>query len=96
MIGMAAEAGAPPPGRSISMWSYRRAAARGFPDRARVASATRSDLYWQGPRMFSVQSAQAPRPYRQALFKTIWRGSDRVDGATEWLRKQVRHRFERT
>ena len=28
---------------------------------------------------FSVKSAQAPRPYRQALLKTIWRGSDRVD-----------------
>ena len=27
---------------------------------------------------FSVKSAQAPRPYRQALIKTIWRGSDRV------------------
>ena len=26
---------------------------------------------------FSVKSAQAPRPYRQAL-KTFWRGSDRV------------------
>ena len=28
---------------------------------------------------FSAKSAQAPRPYRQALTKTIWRGSDRVD-----------------
>ena len=28
---------------------------------------------------FSVQAAQAPRPWcRQALVKTIWRGSDRV------------------
>ena len=27
---------------------------------------------------FSVKSAQAPRPYGQALIKTIWRGSDRV------------------
>ena len=27
---------------------------------------------------FSVQSAQAPRPYRQALIKIIWRGSGRV------------------
>ena len=28
---------------------------------------------------FSAQSAQAPRPYRQALIKSIWRGSDRVE-----------------
>ena len=27
---------------------------------------------------FSVKFAQAPRPYRQALVETIWRGSDRV------------------
>ena len=27
----------------------------------------------------SVKSAQAPRPRRQALVKTIWRGSDRVE-----------------
>ena len=27
---------------------------------------------------FSATSAQAPRPHRQALIKTIWRGSDRV------------------
>ena len=31
---------------------------------------------------FSVKSAQAPRPYWQALIKTIWRGSDRVDCIT--------------
>ena len=27
---------------------------------------------------FSVKSAQAPRSYRQALIKTIWRRSDRL------------------
>ena len=29
---------------------------------------------------FSRKSAQMPRPYRQALIKTIWRGAGRVDG----------------
>ena len=31
-----------------------------------------------------AKSAQAPRPYRQALDKTIWRGSDRVAAIAEW------------
>ena len=29
---------------------------------------------------FSVKSAQAPHPHRQALVKTVWTGSDRVGG----------------
>ena len=34
----------------------------------------------------SVKSTQAPRPYRQALIKTIWRGSDRVGAQAQTCR----------
>ena len=40
---------------------------------------------------FSVKSAQAPRSYRHALVKTLWRGSDRVDGTRYVLAVARRH-----
>ena len=43
---------------------------------------------------FSVKSAQLPRPYRQALIKTIWRGSGGVGQCTDITRSWARRGAE--
>ena len=52
-----------------------------------LMEATRSDFVLTRAADCSAKSAQAPRPYRQALVKTIWRGLDRVcvcGGGSVW------------
>ena len=45
---------------------------------------------------YSVKSAQVPHPCRQALIKTIWRGSDRVAGSLPKDHCQVREGARQT